>query len=487
MSDTFSVNYPTISISASGPVGFCDGGKVTLTGNPSSGLKYQWRINGVDSLNKSDTLASIVAKTTGNYSLKVTNSNGCRGYSNSILVSSYPIPRADFTINDSVQCLKGNNFIFRDSSTEQPSFFLWSFGNQIFSNFKIPEDMQYNAPGTYQVYLAVTTSKGCKDTVYKTVVVFNNPSASFLISSATTQCVKANEFTVQNTSTGVLTYSWDFGNGNTSTLKDPSTTYSTSGSYTIMLAVSDSNTCTDTANKTVTVLPGPPPPVITALPDTIVCKGSPVNLAATTAFWPVWYINGSPLGKTGKNITVSTTGRYVATITDGFNCSTSSNPVNVLIKPVPPQPAVTISGNVFSSNTQLGNQWYNASGPISGETGQTFIATQSGSYYTVVTVNDCSSLPSTPLSFFPVGIHSAGGKGYDVYPNPGPGLFTIKLPVSGYTLVKLFDLTGRMVMQSSSVVEDKFIVDAGKIANGTYLMVIQTESDLFRTKVIINR
>jgi PKD repeat protein len=46
-------------------------------------------------------------------------------------------------------------------------------------------------------------------------------------------------FINQSTGTGVLTYSWDFGNGNVSTQANPSALYSQPGTYTVSLSVSN--------------------------------------------------------------------------------------------------------------------------------------------------------------------------------------------------------------------------------------------------------
>lgn len=47
------------------------------------------------------------------------------------------------------------------------------------------------------------------------------------------------------------TYSWNFGDGNTSSLKDPVHTYATAGNYTVMLTAYDANGCSRVASDTV--------------------------------------------------------------------------------------------------------------------------------------------------------------------------------------------------------------------------------------------
>jgi len=56
-----------------------------------------------------------------------------------------------------------------------------------------------------------------------------------------------------NTSTNATTYSWDFGDGNTSSLQDPSNTYATPGTYTVTLVAT--NACgTNTITHSITIV-----------------------------------------------------------------------------------------------------------------------------------------------------------------------------------------------------------------------------------------
>ena len=83
------------------------------------------------------------------------------------------------------------------------------------------------------------------------------PVASFTASQFS-GCSPLNvQFT--NTSTGAVSYYWILGNGNTSTLQNPSNLYIGTGSYTVTLIATDANGATDTATYTdyITVVPNP--------------------------------------------------------------------------------------------------------------------------------------------------------------------------------------------------------------------------------------
>jgi PKD repeat protein len=74
----------------------------------------------------------------------------------------------------------------------------------------------------------------------------NNPSANF------SESISGNTATFTNSSSSVnstLNYSWDFGDGNTSSVQNPSHTYANNGTYTVTLIASDcifSDTITNT-------------------------------------------------------------------------------------------------------------------------------------------------------------------------------------------------------------------------------------------------
>jgi PKD repeat protein len=60
-----------------------------------------------------------------------------------------------------------------------------------------------------------------------------------------------------NTSTGAVSYQWSLGNGNNSTLTNPSTSYINSGAYTVVLIATSATGIKDTIVSTITILGDP--------------------------------------------------------------------------------------------------------------------------------------------------------------------------------------------------------------------------------------
>jgi gliding motility-associated-like protein len=66
-------------------------------------------------------------------------------------------------------------------------------------------------------------------------------------------------FTDSSQTTGAVTYLWNFGDGGTSSVKDPTHIYSQSGTYTTSLIISTSLGCSDTLERTIIVILRPVP------------------------------------------------------------------------------------------------------------------------------------------------------------------------------------------------------------------------------------
>ncbi len=156
-------------------------------------------------------------------------------------------------------------FSFQNLSTATvPTFgtqsFLWDFGDGS-PKIRMGKDSivhTFASAGTYRVTLRVDDTTFCnspKDTI-KTLRISPNVSARFV--TPPFGCVPYNAaFT--NNSLGGLNFLWDFGDGSTSTLDNPTHFYPIAGTYLVTLIAYDSTSCnlTDTVRFSLTVSPIP--------------------------------------------------------------------------------------------------------------------------------------------------------------------------------------------------------------------------------------
>jgi PKD repeat protein len=111
----------------------------------------------------------------------------------------------------------------------------WTFGDGGTSTAQDPSHT-YAAAGTYNVSLTITSSsQGCNDIQTKNgyVTVNAGPTANFVGSPTSGTAPLSVNFTDQ--STNATGWSWNFGDGGTSALQNPSRTFTAAGTYTVTL------------------------------------------------------------------------------------------------------------------------------------------------------------------------------------------------------------------------------------------------------------
>ena len=134
----------------------------------------------------------------------------------------------------------------------------WTFGDGETSTAQNPSHT-YAGDGEYTVTQVVTDNDGATDSVAKTVSVTGPvanvpPTADFSYSCTELAC----SFTdLSGDSDGsVESWSWTFGDGETSTAQNPSHTYAGDGDYSVTLEVTDNEAATDSVTQSVTVSAG---------------------------------------------------------------------------------------------------------------------------------------------------------------------------------------------------------------------------------------
>jgi gliding motility-associated-like protein len=186
-------------------------------------------------------------------------------------------------------------FIDTSSIQAAATFYKWYFGDGDSSTVSNPRHT-YIAPGRYTVSLILNTSNGCRDTLTKTNVIVVNPTPLASIIGDSSACVPASlnyAGLLANPDTSIVTWNWNFGNGQTSTLQNPlPTTYNAVGNYTIRMTASSDNGCAKTDSLQLVI--NPIPDVVASM-DTTVCFGQNAFLNATGAFTYDWSRNPTGL------------------------------------------------------------------------------------------------------------------------------------------------------------------------------------------------
>jgi len=342
---------PAVTITASGPTTFCEGGSVTLTASGAS--SYLWS-NGA-------TTPSITVTAAGEYSVVGTNASGCSN-NMGMLVTTYPAPAATITPSGPTTfCVGGSVTLTASAGTS----YLWSNG-------ATTQSINATASGSYSV--TVTNASGCSATSSPTTVTVNAaPAAMISASGPTTFCAGGS---VTLTASAGASYLWS--NGATT----PSINATAGGSYSV--TVTNASGCSATsAPANVVVNANPSTPTVTASGPTTFCAGGSVTLTAPAGFSYLW-----STGATSQSIVVAATGSYTVTVTNASGCSSTSAPTGVTVnaatsitqqpqsKTIPKNTTTQLSVTATGTGT-LTYQWYRGTSPstatpISGATARTY-------------------------------------------------------------------------------------------------------------------
>ena len=228
------------------------------TGTPTS---WNWNFGNGNTSTLQNPIASYFTPGTYTITLVVSNAGGTNTLVRTNYITVYEPPTVDFSASVTAGC-----FPLRVQLTDLSTAGIgntnvsweWDFGNGQTSTLQNPL-VTYTTAGTFNVTLKVTNDKGCVRTLSRPAFINVTPGVRSLFTHTTpTVCNAPSTINFTNTSTGppVLSYLWDFGDGNTSTALNPSHTYVTNGTYIVSLITISSAGCQDTLRSNPIVIGG---------------------------------------------------------------------------------------------------------------------------------------------------------------------------------------------------------------------------------------
>ncbi|RMG22149.1 MAG: PKD domain-containing protein, partial [Bacteroidetes bacterium] len=148
-------------------------------------------------------------------------------------------PQVDFSVSDQSGCVPFTPQFFDQSVSRAPiASYNWNFDNLGTSNEPNPT-FTFTNPGAYSISLAITDTTGCVSATTKFDYVLTSSARPDFVADFPVNC-PLNPIQFENRSQGnELSYFWDFGDGATSTLANPTHAYQSPDFYTVELSVSD--------------------------------------------------------------------------------------------------------------------------------------------------------------------------------------------------------------------------------------------------------
>ena len=317
------------------------------------------------------------------------------------------------------------------------------------------------------------------------------PDASFT-SNAPAVCL-GDAFQFTNTTTGAVSYFWDFGDATgTSTQPDPSYTYAQTGNYDVLLIAESDQNCFDSVTVNVDVNAAPQVSFSTSTTDGCLPFEVSFNNTTTNASNYLWnFGDGETSSDEFPVHTYLTEGTFTVTLlaTVG-SCSDSDSVVGMITTHQSPVvdlgPDVSTNSVVYDIDAGAGFSsylWNN------GETTQVITADTSGEYCVVVTnSNSCSDTDCVNVIVDAMGIADAATEdAWTIYPNPAhERVFLTAKNNSTFNsgLVKIYDAFGKKIYEQrhdGSSIE----MDVSGWDPGLYFIESDAGKKLLRQKLVI--
>ncbi len=277
---------------------------------------------------------------TGTYTVKLVNtfSSDCSdSITKTITVASGP--SASFKANDTATCATPFSVNFSNTSTGGATQYIWDFGDGDTSHALNPVHI-YTDNGSYTVTLTAINANGCSSVFEKNNYITIQPiRIKYLTNLPDSGCIP---LTIQptlvlNLNTKVKTYSWDFGDGGTSSSANPQHTYTKEGIYAVKVSIVTEDGCTTTYTLKNAVFAGHKPHADFVGDFDSTCTNAGVYFHNTSTNGPITFLqwNGTAIqdsasGQTYYFIPQDTGYRTLKLVAFNYGCTDTITKFHVL-------------------------------------------------------------------------------------------------------------------------------------------------------------
>ncbi|MBL4658037.1 MAG: PKD domain-containing protein, partial [Flavobacteriales bacterium] len=299
---------------------------------------------------------------------------------------------------------------------------------------------------------------------------------------------------------------WDFGDGNTSTEQNPTHTYLADTTYLVCLVVTNPCSADSMCQTIVVVACTPPVASFTNTQNDLTAMFSDASTNTTSWSWD--FDDGNSSTNQNPTYTWAVPGTYNVCLTANSGCATDVTCSSVTVTTCTAVIAV-FSSTDNSLTVNFTDMSANA-GTWSWDFGDSTTSTLQNPIHTYTaaeTYNVCliaSSACSSDTMCFTVTVVFVGiedqvvGLNMEVYPNPTDGILNVSIPlnVDKDVTFTIHNILGEIVFQAAqselnltqtTTGQTLYTLDLGSLSNGTYMLQVQSQDNLFTEQVVFTK
>jgi PKD repeat protein len=280
---------------------------VTFTNQSQNATSYFWDFG--DGTTSTDANPTHTYQNNQNYTvtLRATGSCGFQVSTQTVTIAVLSPPTLAYSVSRDTACVWDNILFNGTPSANAPATISWNFGPgalpQTTATGAGTQTVWWDVPGQYTVTIIASNAAGA-DTVRREITILPPPTSDFISS------VTGFTATFTQLAQNANAYSWNFGDGSTSTDANPVHVYATSGVFQATLTVT--GTCGTNTTTFPVVIENQSPPTVTAVANVgSVCQNIPFEVTATATNanevqWYIGQISGVPVATGFGPLTLST-------------------------------------------------------------------------------------------------------------------------------------------------------------------------------------
>jgi hypothetical protein len=480
---------PSIStLSTNGPTSFCEGGSVRLYVQDIEGLSYHWKKDGYD-LPSANTF-EYTASESGNYSLEITNLNGCKARTDAVTVQKIinPIPPLITAQSDTIFCA-GDSVIL---STTPDARYKYSWIKDNADQYSHSPVFTARNSGIYWLNIEITGAEKCSQASsnHITVQVKSLPEKPLITADRSSVLCEGDILILSIEETPGINCQWTRDDIPVTGANEFEFETTSEGNY--KAEVTNTEGCNSPSVNTISVmvLPRPDIPEIITDYDTVICPGERITLRVqdpSNIYDYQWLKNGQ-LQLIGTEYSGKLEAAEYSVRAGIGSCMEESRRQTITWKSAPEKPEIIVRGPVIwylacTITDAESYKWFYNGNLIEGANKYIYVANkQLGRYsveieeegYECPVMSDEKTIPDYSTDLDDLGSESE----IIIYPNPNNGTFTLMISnlYLGEIGMKVYTLTGSVVMidileKNQYLNEYEFYWE--KIEGGVYLIELK--------------